>query len=174
MPTHMEQPDSTHSSPASMNTRSSPSSSARRFTGEEPGATSPGTGASTLAVSNIDGYLTGQMTKATFDTNGKLAITYSNGQTTKEQTLALAEFASTDVLQQGAGTSYITSDTSSVRLGTANGGTSSINAASLEGSNVDLSKEFSAIIITQRGYQAASELISTANEMLDTLMRMKG
>lgn len=138
------------------------------------GSLNPATGAATIAVSNIDGYLAGQMTKATFDASGKLAITYSNGQTTKEQTLALAEFASTASLQQGSGTSYTNSDPSSVRLGTANGGASSINASSLEGSNVDLSKQFSAIIITQRGYQAASELISTANEMLDTLMRMKG
>jgi flagellar hook protein FlgE len=51
---------------------------------------------------------------------------------------------------------------------------SSIDGGALEGSNVDLSKEFSAIIITQRGYQASSELISTANQMLDTLLHMKG
>lgn len=138
------------------------------------GSTSPATGNSTLAVSTVDGYGTGQLTQATFDTSGKLKITYSNGQSTTDQTLALAEFASTDALEQAVGTSYTTRDPQSVRLGTANGTSSSINAASLEGSNVDLSKQFSAIIITQRGYQAASELISTANEMLDTLMRMKG
>jgi flagellar hook protein FlgE len=138
------------------------------------GATSPATGISTLAVSKVDGYGTGQMTKATFDAEGKLVISYSNGQTGKEQTLALAEFATTASLQPASGTSYITTDPSAVRLGTAGGGTASIDAGSLEGSNVDLSKQFSAIIITQRGYQASSELISTANEMLDTLMRMKG
>lgn len=138
------------------------------------GSTNPATGNSTLAVSNVDGYGTGQLTEATFDASGKLKITYSNGQTTTDQTLALAEFASTNALQQGVGTSYTTTDQQSVRLGTANGTSLSINASSLEGSNVDLSKQFSAIIITQRGYQAASELISTANEMLDTLMRMKG
>ncbi len=45
MPTHMEQPDSTHSSPASRKMRSSPSSSACRLTLLEPGDTSPGTAA---------------------------------------------------------------------------------------------------------------------------------
>ena len=43
MPTHIEQPASTQSSPASVKMRSSPSSSAWRFTSEEPGETSPGT-----------------------------------------------------------------------------------------------------------------------------------
>jgi hypothetical protein len=43
MPTHMEQPDSTHSSPAARNMRSRPSSSACRLTIEEPGETRPGT-----------------------------------------------------------------------------------------------------------------------------------
>ena len=140
----------------------------------DAGSTSPATGNSTLAVSNVDGYGTGQLTQATFDATGKLVITYSNAQTDKTQSLALAEFASTDVLKQGLGTSYTAQDTQAVRYGTANGTSSSIDASSLEGSNVDLSRQFSAIIITQRGYQAASELISTANEMLDTLMRMKG
>lgn len=138
------------------------------------GVTSPTTGASTIAVSRVDGYGQGQLTGATFDAEGKLAVSYSNGQTTKLQSLALADFASTGVLEQAAGTSYTATDPRQARLSTATGDTATISGSSLEGSNVDLSKQFSAIIITQRGYQAASELISTANEMLDTLMRMKG
>src|SRR5262249_5620808 len=43
MPTHMEQPDSAHSRPASRKMRSSPSCSAWRLTAEEPGDTRPGT-----------------------------------------------------------------------------------------------------------------------------------
>lgn len=138
------------------------------------GAISPATGASSIAVSRVDGYGQGQLTGATFDAEGKLAVSYSNGQTTKEQSIALADFASTGVLEQAAGTSYTATDARQARLSTATGDTATISGSSLEGSNVDLSKQFSAIIITQRGYQAASELISTANEMLDTLMRMKG
>ena len=44
----------------------------------------------------------------------------------------------------------------------------------VEGSNVDLSAEFSDLIVMQRGYQASSRIVSTANEMLQDLFDMKG
>jgi flagellar hook protein FlgE len=50
----------------------------------------------------------------------------------------------------------------------------SIQAGAIEASNVDLSTEFSQIITTQRGYQAASELVSTANQMMQDVLQMKG
>ncbi|WP_374357308.1 flagellar hook protein FlgE [Chitinimonas sp.] len=140
----------------------------------EAGTTSAATGASTLAVSSSDGYGTGTVSKTTFDAEGKLAISYSNGQTVKDQQLAIALFNSTAPLQPVSGNSFINSNPQSVTLGTAGKRGGPIKAASLEASNVDLSKEFSKIIITQRGYQAASELISTANQMLQTLLQMKG
>jgi flagellar hook protein FlgE len=40
-------------------------------------------------------------------------------------------------------------------------------------SNVDLSQEFSDLVIMQRGYQASSQVISTANDMLEQLFQMK-
>lgn len=73
-----------------------------------------------------------------------------------------------------SGLGTIGSTPQDVILGVAKGSADKVSGGALEGSNVDLSKEFSAIIVTQRGYQAASELISTANQMLETLMRMKG
>ncbi|MFZ6659035.1 flagellar basal-body rod protein FlgF [Undibacterium sp. TJN19] len=136
--------------------------------------TSAATGTSTLAVSSIDGYAQGDMSKASFDGEGNLVITYTNGQTSKNQTLALASFSSTDHLVAVSGNKFKSTRQQDVSIGIANSSMSTIDGGSLEGSNVDLSKEFSAIIITQRGYQASSELISTANQMLDTLLHMKG
>lgn len=140
----------------------------------DPSATSPATGTSSMALSSTDGWGEGTLTKATFDATGKLVISYSNGQTSEKQSLALAKFNSESELEQVGGNTFKSSNPQGVKLGTASGSGSAITAESVEGSNVDLSKQFSAIIITQRGYQAASELVSTANEMLDTLMRMKG
>jgi flagellar hook protein FlgE len=137
-------------------------------------ATSAASGASNLAISSVDGWAIGTLTKAGFDSAGKLAISYSNNQTSKTQTLALASFGSTSELTQAGGSSFRSISANGPVLGVANGGLSKIAPDSVEGSNVDLSKQFSAIIITQRGYQASSELISTANQMLDTLMHMKG
>ncbi|WP_332879674.1 flagellar basal-body rod protein FlgF [Massilia sp. S19_KUP03_FR1] len=140
----------------------------------DAGTTSAASGASSLAVSSVDGYSVGTLGSATFDTSGKLSLSYSNGQKATPQTLALASFGATSELEQGPGTSFRSKRAEAGVLGVADGKISSIAAESLEGSNVDLSRQFSAIIITQRGYQASSELISTANQMLDTLMHMKG
>lgn len=53
------------------------------------------------------------------------------------------------------------------------GGFASVRAGSLEMSNVDLSREFSDLVIVQRGYQASSQVVSTANEMIQELFGMK-
>jgi len=44
---------------------------------------------------------------------------------------------------------------------------------SLEASNVDLTTEFSTLILMQRGYQGASQVVSTANDMLQDLIDMR-
>lgn len=140
----------------------------------DAGSTSPSSGTSSLAVSSIDGFGSGDLTKTTFDASGNLVLSYSNGQTAKPQTLALASFSSINDLHAVNGNNFTTSNQQGVTISVAQTGITTVSADSLEASNVDLSKEFSAIIVTQRGYQAASELISTANQMLDTLMHMKG
>lgn len=140
----------------------------------ESSVTSAASGASTLATSNVDGWGVGTLTTAAFDASGRLSISYTNGQTNTDQTLALANFGSNSSLQQVDGTSFRNTNPQNVTLGVANGNATTITPKSVEGSNVDLSAQFSAMIITQRGYQAASEIISTANQMLDTLMHMKG
>ena len=139
-----------------------------------PGTTSAATGTtSTLAASTVDGYAQGTITKASYDQTGHLVVTYTNGQTSQSQQLAIATFQDTSVLTPHSGNLFTSSNPTAASLGVASGNTT-ISADSLEASNVDLSKEFSEIIVTQRGYQASSELISTANQMLNTLIQMKG
>ncbi|MES2933115.1 MAG: flagellar basal-body rod protein FlgF [Pseudomonadota bacterium] len=140
----------------------------------DPSSTNPTSGVSSLAVSSVDGFGTGDLTQTTFDADGNLVLTYSNGQTTKVQTLALATFSSSNDLHAVNGNNFTSTNQQGVSLRVAKTSNTTISADALEASNVDLSQEFSDIIVTQRGYQAASELISTANQMLDTLMRMKG
>lgn len=139
-----------------------------------PDVTALANGSSSLAVSRIDGHAKGELIKTTFDQTGKLILSYSNGQITKGQTLALANPSADSDLEAIGNNSFKNKRPEAATLGVASDGVAAINADALEGSNVDLSNEFSAIIITQRGYQAASELISTANQMLETLMHMKG
>ena len=54
---------------------------------------------------------------------------------------------------------------------TRNGGY--MNSGYLEGSNVDLAKEFTDMITTQRGFQANSRVITTSDEMLQILKGLK-
>ncbi|NHZ42591.1 flagellar basal-body rod protein FlgF [Massilia aquatica] len=131
-------------------------------------------GLANISTPTVDGYGQGALSKVTFDKAGKMVINYSNGQTSSGQQLALAQVNTATDLDQVGGNTFKSTNSQAVKLGVAGEDGSAISAKSVEGSNVDLSKAFSAIIVTQRGYQASSELISTANEMLDTLMRMKG
>jgi len=58
-----------------------------------------------------------------------------------------------------------------VKAGTEGVGT--LSPGTLEMSNVDLSKEFTEMIITQRGFQANSRIITTSDEMLQELVNLK-
>lgn len=130
---------------------------------------------STLAVASQDGYGGGSISKTTFDADGKLSITYSNGQTAKGAQLALANFDSNLGLRQNSGGQFESDDPTTVHMGRAGiGGLGSIEAGEIEMSNVDLSGEFSNLIVMQRGYQAASNVISTANDMLQQLFDLHG
>ena len=53
------------------------------------------------------------------------------------------------------------------------GGAGRVEPSSLESSNADLGDEFSSMIVTQRAYSANAKTISTADEMLEELLRIK-
>ena len=54
------------------------------------------------------------------------------------------------------------------------GGSGTIASNSLEGSTVDLATEFTNMITTQRAYSASARVVTTASQMLDTLMQIQG
>ena len=87
----------------------------------------------------------------------------------------LVTFANPEGLVQSSGT-YFTTSANSGEMSYCEPGTSgsgSLVSGSLELSNVDLSKEFSDMITTQRGYQACSRLITVSDEMLEELVNLK-
>lgn len=130
---------------------------------------------STLAVSSQDGYAAGSLIGTTFDAEGNFELSYSNGQKVMHGRLALAWFADPNALQQLGGNRFAAGDGASPRVGNPGGGEmGKIVSRSIEMSNVDLSQQFSEMIITQRGYQASSQVITTANEMMQQLLDLKG
>ena len=130
---------------------------------------------STLAMTTQDGHAAGSLLKASFDNGGNFVLSYSNGQTDKQGRLALAGFSSTDGLEQVGSNQFVQRHGTAPQLGWAQEQAfGKISARRVEMSNVDLSREFSEMIITQRGYQAASQVITTANEMMQQLLDMRG
>ncbi|WP_332826893.1 flagellar hook protein FlgE [Ramlibacter sp.] len=129
---------------------------------------------STLAMTSQDGYAPGTLSKVTFDATGTLVATYSNGQTVKGARLALGRFESLDAVEALGGGQFREAGGIPWTVGCAGeAGFGPLRAGMLEISNVDLSREFSSLVVMQRGYQASSQVISTANDMLQELFGMK-
>ncbi|MES2089665.1 MAG: flagellar basal body rod C-terminal domain-containing protein, partial [Pseudomonadota bacterium] len=85
---------------------------------------------------------------------------------------AVAEFASPEVLSAVKGALFEYTGSDHVRL-VAVGNTTKLKGGSLELSNVDLTDQFSNMILIQRGFQASSQVLSTASEMIQALYDMK-
>jgi flagellar hook protein FlgE len=90
--------------------------------------------------------------------------------------ISLATFPNQAGLTRLAGSNWTTSPNSGpATFGTANSGTfanTQVIAGELEQSNVDMATEFTNMIEAQRGYQANSSVISTADQMMQTLVSM--
>jgi flagellar hook protein FlgE len=130
---------------------------------------------SSLSVASQDGYAAGYLTKTAIDADGNVVLTYSNSQTVKSQKLALAWFDNLAALQSEGGKRFELFG-KATRIVGAPGDSSlgKLKTTSVELSNVDLAKEFSDLIIIQRGYQASSQIISAANEMIQQLGDIRG
>lgn len=89
--------------------------------------------------------------------------------------LALVKFANTSGLSQDGEGYYVETSNSGEAVATSAGneGTGTLVAGALESSNVDLSAELTEMIITQRGFQANTKMITVSDEMLDELVSMK-
>ncbi|NLY91228.1 MAG: flagellar hook protein FlgE [Firmicutes bacterium] len=124
---------------------------------------------------NQDGYEMGYMDSFKIDSAGKVIGIYSNGLTKEIAQIAVANFPNPAGLEKMGETMFRKTSNS----GTAQynipgvGGSGTISPGSLEMSNVDLSQEFTDMIVTQRGFQANSRIITTSDEMLQELVNLK-
>ncbi|MBQ9589010.1 MAG: flagellar hook-basal body complex protein [Butyrivibrio sp.] len=120
------------------------------------------------------GYPEGTMTNLSVTDNGSIYARYSNGQEIKIAQIAVAQFNNAMGLEKVGDNLYAASPNSGAAMYmdvTADGGY--ISAGVLEGSNVDLAKEFTDMITTQRGFQANSKVITTSDELLQVLRGLK-
>jgi flagellar hook protein FlgE len=122
-----------------------------------------------------DGSLNGEVAGVEVDREGFVSAVFTNGATLRIYKLPVATFINPDELNAEAGGAYrMTNASGNFNLKDAGaGGAALIRSSSLESSTVDLALEFSNMIITQRAYSASSKIITTADEMMDELIRMK-
>ncbi len=121
-----------------------------------------------------DGNAAGTLTEINIDSSGTITGTYSNGINQKEAVVAVAQFNNAGGLTaKGASLFQKSNNSGEPNVKTAGDLGCTITASALEMSNVDLANEFSTMIVTQRGYQSNSKIITVSDEMLETLINMK-
>jgi flagellar hook protein FlgE len=115
------------------------------------------------------------MTSYTIGSDGKLRGVFSDGSQHDLKQLAIGDFANPMGLEKVGETSYRESANSgTAQLGVAGQGTrGTLLGGALEMSNVDLAAEFTNLIIAQRGFQANSRVITTSDQVLQTLVDLK-
>lgn len=122
-----------------------------------------------------DGYTMGYLDNFKIDSSGIITGVYSNGTNRTIGQIALATFANQGGLEKAGDNTYVESNNSGMaNIGTSGiAGKGSMLAGALEMSNVDLTEQFTDMIVTQRGFQASSKTIQTADTLLDTVMSLK-
>lgn len=142
---------------------------------KQSGATTNRGGSSVTQSSIQDGYASGNLTNTSVDQDGILYGVYSNGVTLPLYQLALYDFLDPQGLRREGGNLFsATRASGNPQISAANeGGMGNINAYNIEQSNVDMSREFVQMIITQRGFQANSKGITTVDTMLEQVINMK-
>ncbi len=132
-------------------------------------------GDSALRSATVDGFAPGTLVGVSVDKDGIISGKFSNGATRTLYRLPVATFTNANGLSSATGNVYTETQYSGApTVNYANTGASaSVTASALEGSTVDLASEFSNMITTQRAYSAASKIITTSDDMLDELIRIK-
>lgn len=145
-------------------------------------ANNGGKSTAVMSTGSIDDGVTGKgkklgaMIGISIDNNGLITGIYDNGNKETLGQIAVAQFANASGLEKVGENCYRTTLNSGVFDGigveiSADG--SSMTSGELEMSNVDLSTEFTQMIITQRGFQANSRIITTSDTLLEELVNLK-
>lgn len=117
----------------------------------------------------------GTLAGVTVDESGLMTALFDNGETRPIFKIPVATFVNVNGLNARSGNVWNQTQASGDNtLREANNGTAgSITQAALESSTVDIGEEFTKMIVVQRAYSAATRIISTADEMLEELVRIK-
>ena len=130
---------------------------------------------SNTIAAKTDGNAPGTLSSISIDTSGTITGTYTNGVKQAEAQVAVQRFTNPAGLTKIGDSLYEDSNNAgkSGEPNTAAAIGAKITPAALEMSNVDVAEQFTDMIVTQRGFQSNSKIITVSDEMLETLINMK-
>ena len=132
-------------------------------------------GLETVAAADQNGRAAGGLQSFAINSDGTLLGSFSNGLKQAIGRVAIGNFGNPSGLEKSGSSLYRpTVNSGDAQVGAAgSGGRGSLSGGSLEMSNVDLSAEFTNLIVAQRGFQANSRVITTSDEVLQELVNLK-
>ncbi len=132
-------------------------------------------GASSVTTTSQDGFPVGTLQTFSIDTKGIISGIFTNGQTQTLGQVATASFTNPAGLAKEGGNLFsVSSNSGLAQVGVAaQNGRGKISTGYTEMSNVDLSSELTNMIVTQRGFQANTKIISTVDELLQEIINLK-
>lgn len=139
------------------------------------GAVTGYAGMTTVVASGQNGSAAGTLVSFTLGNDGSLVGAFSNGLKQVVGRVALAKFTNPAGLEKAGDSSYSsTANSGNPQIGEAGGpGFGTLTGGALEMSNVDLSQEFTNLIVAQRGFQANARIITTSDQVLQELVDLK-
>lgn len=126
-------------------------------------------GTAEVTALNQNGYAAGEFVSVSVNDNGRVVVSYNNGQQLEVAQVVTANFNASNQLKRMDGGVFAATSESGEPILDNDGG---IIGASLEASNTDISEEFTKLIVTQQAYAAGTRIVSTADEMLQEALNM--
>ena len=129
---------------------------------------------SAVSATSQDGFASGQYQDFAIDSDGTVTVTFSNQQKLNVGQIALANVANMQGLRNmGSGNYDTTLSSGTAAIGVSgSAGLGTMQNGALEGSNVNISAEFSALIIAQRAFEANSKTITTFDTIAQETIQM--
>ena len=122
-----------------------------------------------------DGYTTGRLIGIDIDETGIVQARFTNGNSQSLGQVAVANFANVQGLQQLGNTQWAETFASgqALRGQAGNSGFGLVQSGALEGANVDVTEQLVNMITAQRNFQANAQMISTADQITQTIMQIR-
>jgi flagellar hook protein FlgE len=122
-----------------------------------------------------NGFPPGSLQGFSIGVDGTITGLFTNGLTRPLGRIAMVIFPNSNGLERMGNNMWRATDNSGLPVvgASKSGGRGSINAGFLEQSNIDIGNEFTDLIVTQRGFQANTKVVTTVDEMLQDLINMK-